>query len=114
MSVERTRFDECVSHIIEAVERIETYTFNLDMLAFKANTLVQDAVIRNIEIIGEAAGRLQKLDPELSDRRPDLHLDLAYRMRNALIHGYEAVNLEVVWNTVQTDLKDLRTRLRSL
>ena len=55
-------------------------------------------MIRNFEIIGEAASKIIAADPGFARQHPDLRLDLAYRMRNALIHGYDAVNLETVWS----------------
>src|SRR5271170_624491 len=90
-----------IEHMLGAIERIESYVHDLDQAAFERNTLVQDAVIRNFEIIGEAANKIQLADSTL-------RLDLAYRMRNALIHGYDSVNLGTIWNTIQSDLPTLR------
>jgi uncharacterized protein with HEPN domain len=86
----------------------------LELPAFTANTLVQDAVIRNFEIIGEAANRIRTVDSAFADRHPQLRLDLAYRMRNALIHGYESVNAVTVWNTIRRDLPDLKREVTAL
>ncbi len=72
------------------------------------NTLVQDAVIRNFKVIGEAANKIRLADPDPTQHNPRLRLDLAYRMRNALIHGYDSVNLGTVWNTIQSDLPPLK------
>ena len=72
---------------------------------------MQDAVIRNFEVIGEAASKIQATDPAFAQRYPELRLDLAYRMRNALIHGYDAVNLSTVWNTIETDLPILKEQV---
>jgi uncharacterized protein with HEPN domain len=86
----------------------------LDKVAFEKNTLVQDAVIRNFEIIGEAAHKIQTADPAFAQNHPQLRLDLAYRMRNALIHGYDSVNLGTIWNTIQSDLPLLRNHLATI
>ncbi len=102
------RVQDCFEHIIGAIDRIETYVKGLDQPAFESSTLVQDAVIRNFEIIGEAASRITAADPVFSRQYPALRLDLAYRMRNALIHGYDSVNLDVVWNTIQNELPTLK------
>ena len=82
------RVQDYIQHIIAAIERIETYLQGFDLMAFIESTLVQDAVIRNFEIIGEAAGKIQAADSAFARNNPQLRLDLAYRMRNALIHGY--------------------------
>ena len=64
---------------------------------FMASELVQDGVIRNLEIIGEA---VSKLSPELKARHADVPWREVSGMRNRLIHGYMSVNLNIVWDTV--------------
>ncbi len=87
------RVQDYIQHIVAAIERIETYVAGLDLTAFLESSLVQDAVIRNFEIIGEAAGKTQATDAAFAQSHPQLRLDLAYSMRNALIHGYDSVTL---------------------
>lgn len=108
------RVEDYVEHVLVAAGRIDAYVAGLDLAAFLGNFLVQDAVIRNLEIIGEAANKIQIADPSFAQGHPELRLDLAYRMRNALIHGYDAVNLVTFWNTVQSDLPVLKQRLAEL
>jgi uncharacterized protein with HEPN domain len=103
-----------LDHIIEAITRIETYVAGFDRAAFVESQLVQDAVIRNFEIIGEAANKIQTVDPAFAQKHPDLRLALAYRMRNALIHGYDSVNLLTVWNTIQNDLPTLKRQVMAI
>ena len=79
------RIQDYIEHMLGAIERIESYVHDLDQAAFERNTMVQDAVIRNFEIIGEAANKIQVADSTFAQRHPQLRLDLAYRMRNALI-----------------------------
>ena len=105
------RVGDHIEHILGAIERIETYTRGVDRDAFHDNTLLQDAVIRNFEIIGEAANRIQAVDPSFAQRHPQLRLDLAYRMRNALIHGYDTVNITTIWNTIESDLPALKQQM---
>ncbi|MGO9744292.1 MAG: DUF86 domain-containing protein [Roseiarcus sp.] len=105
------RARDYIEHVLGAIERIETYVQGLDLAAFVGNTLVQDAVIRNFEVIGEAANKIQGVDSTFSQRHPELRLDLAYRMRNALIHGYDAVNVLTIWNTIQNDLPILKRQM---
>jgi uncharacterized protein with HEPN domain len=108
------RVQDYIEHMLGAIERIESYVHDLDQAAFERNTLVQDAVIRNFEIIGEAANKIQLADSTFAQRHPQLRLDLAYRMRNALIHGYDSVNLSTIWNTIQSDLRTLRRQLANV
>jgi uncharacterized protein with HEPN domain len=103
-----------IEPILAAIERIESYVHDLDQAAFERNTLVQDAVIRNFEIIGEAVNKIQLADSTFSQRHPQLRLDLAYRMRNALIHGDDSVNLSMIWNTIQSDVPTLRRQLANI
>ena len=108
------RRQDYVEHILGAIERIEAYVSDVDQSGFMSSTLVQDAIIRNFEVIGEAANKIRSVDPSFLQRYPDVRLDLAYRMRNALIHGYESVNLSVVWNTIQSDVPILKQQMNSL
>jgi uncharacterized protein with HEPN domain len=108
------RVQDYIQHIVAAIERIETYVRGFDLTAFVESSLVQDAVIRNFEIIGEAASKIQAADSVFAQNNPQLRLDLAYRMRNALIHGYDSVNLVTVWNTIQNDLPILKHQMAAL
>ena len=69
--------------------------------------MVQDAVIRNLEIIGEASNNIEKFYPEFAAANSELPLAFAYQMRNAVAHGYFKVDLEVVWKTIHADLPAL-------
>ena len=71
------------------------------------NNLVQDAVIRNFEIIGEASHNIESKFPQFAGAHPELPLAVAYQMRNAVAHGYFNVDLDIVWKTVNNDLADL-------
>lgn len=83
----------------------------MDRAAFLKNELVQDGVIRNFEIIGEASRNiLQRFPDSLPD---ELHhtLTAAYGMRNVLAHGYDEVDLGIVWTAITRDLPSLRERI---
>jgi uncharacterized protein with HEPN domain len=93
-----------LEHIQQAIGRIQRYLANVDHVTFLANEEKQDAVIRNLEIIGEAAGNIQRHFPGFASRYPDFPIKAAYGTRNALAHGYFKVDLGVLWRTVERDL----------
>lgn len=100
-----------LEHIQQAIGRIQRYLADIDHAAFVTNEEKQDAVIRNLEIIGEAAGNIQRHFPDFAIRFPDFPLKAAYGTRNALAHGYFKVDLDIVWRTVERDLPLLRTQV---
>lgn len=110
------RLRDYLGHILQAIERIERYTEGLTETAFlsKDHELVQDAVIRNFEIIGEASRNIERRHPEFLAAHSDLPLLDAYDMRNALAHGYFKVDFELVWDTVQQDLPKLHERITGI
>jgi len=108
----KPRLSDYLDHILEAIDRIERYTAGMTGEDFVQNQLVQDAVIRNFEIIGEASRNLRQDSPGFCDRHPGLPLESAYGMRNALAHGYFAVDLDIVWNTIRHHLPALREQIR--
>ena len=81
-------------------------------MAFLDNEMVQDAVIRNIEIIGEASNNIKKHFPQFAADHSELPLSFAYQMRNAVAHGYFKVDLEIVWKTVQNELIALHAQVQ--
>lgn len=105
---------EYLGHILEAIERIEKYVEDMDEIAFLENELVQDAVIRNLEIIGEASRNILKHFPSFAAQNQDLPLATAYQMRNALAHGYFKIDFEIVWKTIQNNLSDLHSQIKQV
>ena len=73
--------------------------------------MIQDAVIRNFEIIGEASKNVERVAPEFVAAHPDLPLAFAYDMRNLLAHGYYKVDVAVVWKTIERDLPFLHQQV---
>lgn len=76
-------------------------------MAFLSSQLVQDAVIRNIEILGEASNNIQRVDPVFAAQHAEIPWQVMYAMRNRVSHGYDKVDFEMVWKTIQNDLPDL-------
>jgi uncharacterized protein with HEPN domain len=93
------------------IKKILAHLEGLTRDEFMENEWVQDATVRNIEIIGEAA-------KQLSEQTRALHAEVQWTqligMRDRLAHGYFAINLDVVWNTVQEDLPHLLSHVEAL
>jgi uncharacterized protein with HEPN domain len=114
MSRDKQRLPDYLQHIVEAIDRIERYTANMDRAAFKANELVCDAVIRNVEVIGEASNSISKRYPDFIKTNPAVPWGESYEMRNSLAHGYSSIDLDIVWGTVRNDLPGLRSAVQAL
>lgn len=112
MSRDQQRLPDYLKHIREAIARIERYTEDMSELAFQDSPMVQDAVIRNLEVIGEASNNIEKYYPEFAAANSELPLAFAYQMRNAVAHGYFKVDLEIVWKTIHADLPRLSERVK--
>jgi len=103
----RDRIDD----IIEAASRILEYTADLDRESFRANGLVVDAVLRNFEVVGEAA---RNVPPDIEIRHPYVPWKAMRAMRNVLAHAYFDVDLDVVWQTIQDDIPGLPALLATV
>lgn len=111
MSRDPLRLPDYLGHILEAIERIQSYCEDIDEATFLSSSLIQDAVIRNFEIIGEASRNVERVDPAFVAAHPELPLSFAYDMRNVLAHGYYKVDLAVVWKTIERDLPYLQDQV---
>ena len=98
-------------HIFEAIAKIKAYTQNKTLKEFENNNLLQDGVIREIEIIGEAAKMLSTPLKEKYNQVP--WKDIA-GMRDKLIHGYFGVDLIAVWKTVKEDIPALEENVKKI
>ena len=103
-----------LEHIRQAIGRIQRYLQEIDHAGFLENEEKQDAVIRNLEIIGEAASNIQRHFPDFATKHPDFPLKAAYGTRNALAHGYFKVDLDVVWRTIERDLPCLEVQVNEV
>lgn len=97
--------------MIEAIGRIVEYTSGLTREGFLADRMRLDAVVRNLEIIGEAA---QRLSEQMRKRTPDIEWRQIIGLRNRIVHEYFGVDTEIVWQIVSHDLPKLRLRLASV
>ena len=112
MSRDPLRLADYLGHILEAISQIQNYCEDIDEVSFLENRLIQDAVIRNFEIIGEASKNIERVAPEFVAAHPELPLAFAYDMRNLLAHGYYKVDVNVVWKTIERDLPYLEEQVR--
>jgi uncharacterized protein with HEPN domain len=101
------RVPDYLGHILTAIERIERHTSQVDLVGFLESELIQDAVIRNLEVIGEAANNIMTVDAAFAAAHPEIPWQVMYAMRNRLSHGYDKVDFEIVWKTICNDLPDL-------
>jgi uncharacterized protein with HEPN domain len=97
--------------IIASAEDALRFVADLDEKEFLGSRLHQNAVIRSIEVIGEAAGRLSSA---FRNRHPQVPWREVTGMRHRLVHGYFDVRMEVVWNVVRNELPELLEILRPL
>jgi uncharacterized protein with HEPN domain len=86
----------------------------MDEIGFLNSELVQDAVIRNIEIIGEASNNIQRVAPEFAARHDEIPWRVMYTMRNRVSHGYNSVDWEIVWKTIHRDLPGLYQQVQEV
>jgi uncharacterized protein with HEPN domain len=97
--------------ILDAIQRIETYTEGLDFEAFKSDLKTQDAVVRNLEIIGEAAG---KLPEDICALSAEIEWNKIVGLRNILIHEYFGINLSIIWDVIQNKIHPLKQTCQRL
>lgn len=97
-----------LAHVRDAIETIGEYLHGVSYEAFTKNKMMADAVVRELEIIGEASNSLSQ---EFRERHKDVIWRQMKDTRNFLIHEYFGVNLKVVWDTCQDDLPRVKAFL---
>jgi uncharacterized protein with HEPN domain len=111
MSKHPERAQDYIEHILSALERIERYTAGKSEIEFMADILLQDGVLRNLGIIGEAAHRLLADAPEFVAEHQEIPFAKIYATRNRITHAYEDVDMDTVWNLVLNDAPALRSKI---
>jgi uncharacterized protein with HEPN domain len=94
LNTHEDRAVDYVEHIIGAIDQIRVYTAGLQEAQFMANRLVQDGVIRQLLVVGEASNRLTRQCPAFTAAHPEVAWKSAYDTRNLLVHGYTDIDLD--------------------
>lgn len=100
-----------LDHIVYCINKIENFTLNMTKEDFLSNIVIQDATMRNFEVIGEATKKLSKGFREANKEVPWIEIA---GMRDKLIHDYIDVDLEIIWMTIQQDIPELKKSLLNL
>lgn len=97
--------------IVNSIDKIEEYVLNLNFEVFSNDQKTIDAVVRNMEIIGEAA---KNIPEEYTEEHSDLPWSEMISMRNKVIHEYFGVDVDILWMTIKEDLHQLKEQLENL
>lgn len=108
------RIPDYLSHILEALGRIFEYMDDVDEVGFLQSKLIQDAIVRNLEVLGEASQNLMRHHADFVANHREIPWEKMYWMRNRLSHGYFSIDFEVVWKTLEQDLPDLEKQIKAL
>jgi uncharacterized protein with HEPN domain len=100
-----------IGDVLDAIKCIEGYLRGVDKDAFEENRMMQDAIMHQIEIIGEASNRISD---EFQDKYPDLPWMQMRAIRNKIVHDYREVNLSVIWDTAKNNLPSLKKQIKKL
>lgn len=108
------RIPDYLEHILEALKRIFDYVEDIGEVGFLTTALIQDAVLRNLEIIGEASNKLVRYHDEFIKQYPDVPWEDMYWMRNRISHGYFSIDFEIIWKTIEQDLPTLEEQIQNI
>jgi len=100
-----------LKHIIECIEQIEAYTSNVTEEIFLESKEKQDAVVRRLEIIGEA---VKNLAEDFKKEYPYIPWNKAMATRNIIVHEYFGIDYSLIWSTIKQDLPELKKQVKEL
>lgn len=106
--IEQVKDPGRLTHILQAIEYIETFTNGLSFDSLTEDPLHLHAVAHNIQIIGEA---VCKLSPEFKAAHPETQWNIIEKMRHVLVHDYYQIDNEVLWDVIQNDLPKLKEQV---
>jgi uncharacterized protein with HEPN domain len=96
-------------HIMDAFVQIERYTEGVSHDEFIKNSLIQDGVIRQLEVMGEAS---RNLSEDMRNEYPHIPWRQMISLRNRMIHAYFNVNLQIIWEIIQGDIPNLKKDIK--
>jgi len=100
-----------LNDVLDAINRIEIYVQGVSKDTFFKHLMMQDAVMHQIEIIGEASNRISDV---FQDENPELPWMQMRAIRNKIVHDYRGIELEIIWDTVINNLPGLKTKVEHL
>ena len=105
---ERVRDKGRLEHILQAIDKVFEFSSGVKREDFQKDSVLYFAIVKNIEIIGEAS---YMLSLEFKDSHPDTDWQVIIAMRHFLVHGYYQVDPEEVWNVIEQDLQPLKDQI---
>lgn len=99
-----------VEHMLECIERIERYS-DRNRLRFMESEIVQDAVVRNLQVLAESS---QRLSAQAKGKQPAIDWRAVAGFRNILVHDYLGLDLDTIWPVIEQDLPTLKAALKSI
>ena len=107
---EKLKDENRLLHILEAINNLLEFTNEISFDKYQNNKILRFAIIKNLEIIGEAAYLLTK---KFTSEHPEVEWDSIIYMRHILVHGYYQIKDEIIWATIQTDLQPLKANIET-
>jgi len=100
-----------INDILECIERIEKYVSGLSYDDFIKDDKTKDSVVRNLEIIGEAANQIPM---DIRERYKDIPWAQIVGLRHRLIHGYFVIDYDIVWNIIDKEIPDIKIKIKEI
>jgi len=97
-----------IEHILDSIDAIETFSENLSKEKLVSDRLKQSAIVREMEIIGEAVKNISEI---LKNKHPEIEWKEIAGTRDKVIHHYFGVDLNIVWNIIKNDLPGLKNKI---
>lgn len=100
-----------LQHTLEALETIEDYVKSADFVTFSENLMMQDACIRQLQVIGESC---RNISPELREKHPEVPWSQIVGLRVIVIHQYFGVDIRIIWDVIQNDLPLFKLQVKRI